>query len=266
MSKGAKIKYSEMVYQMTTNPNDLDGFVGEGGARATGQRVCRICLRDPKRRFGECRFALVTEREVESWTKMIDILAVEGDPREVAMRERFVEKLREREEHLRATSTVRKTRKHAGHELGAREFTLTYSPKWFDDATARTLMIRAIERLSRYYRNQIEEFECVGETGKNGASHIHGYYLLKGGKKMTDKNFKRAWERWNPHKKQGAGHEGGHHALVQNESDFKGYIDKEKNPWYRYTHNATRSEEGTEEGSEEGSEEDAEDAPDTERE
>ena len=100
-------------------------------------------------------------------------------------------------------------------KLGAREFTLTYSPQWCDDATARELMIRAVERIMKYYRNEICELEVVGEITKSGQSHIHGYYLLDGGRKITDKNFKRAYKFWNPKKKLGRGHEGGHHEVVK---------------------------------------------------
>lgn len=130
-----------------------------------------------------------------------------------------------------------KTRKHAGHQLGAREFTLTYSPQWCDDQTARKLMIRAIERIMKYYANEMCELEVVGEVTKSGQSHIHGYYLLDGGLKITDKNFKRAYKFWNPKKKLGRGHEGGHHEVVKTESDFKGYIDKDRlTAWYEYSY------------------------------
>jgi len=121
----------------------------------------------------------------------------------------------------------KQSRKHASHDLGAREFTLTYSPKWMDDATARVEMEKAIEKLCRYYRDEIIELRAVGEVGSNGLSHVHCFYKLEGGKKMTDKNFKRAWNHWNPKKKIGRGFEGGHHANVREESDFRGYIDKD---------------------------------------
>lgn len=128
-------------------------------------------------------------------------------------------------------------RSHAGHVLGAREFTLTYSPQWCDDVTARKLMIRAVERIMRYYKNEMCELEVVGEITKSGQSHIHGYYLLDGGLKITDKNFKRAYKFWNPKKKLGNGHEGGHHAVVKTESDFKGYIDKDRlTAWYEFSY------------------------------
>lgn len=122
------------------------------------------------------------------------------------------------------TRVVPKT--HAGHELGAREFTLTYSPKWFDDAEARVLMMKAIDKLCKYYADDIVELRAIGEVGSNGLSHIHCFYKLKGGRKITDKNFKRAWTHWNPKKKIGHGFEGGHHQTVKEESDFRGYIDK----------------------------------------
>lgn len=119
-------------------------------------------------------------------------------------------------------------KKHAIHELGAREFTLTYSPKWFDDETARAKMRTAIERLTKYYKDEIVQFRAIGEVGSNGLSHVHCFYKLVGGLKITDKNFKRAWSVWNPKKSLGkSGHEGGHHANVRTESDFLGYIEKD---------------------------------------
>lgn len=124
-------------------------------------------------------------------------------------------------------------KKTTRYELGAREFTLTYSPKWMDDAQAREEMIKAIDKLGRYYANEIVHLRAVGEVGTNGLSHIHCFYKLEGGLKITDKNFKRAWKFWNPTKKIGRGFEGGHHATVREESDFLGYIEKDiVTSWY----------------------------------
>lgn len=124
-------------------------------------------------------------------------------------------------------------KKHAGHDLGAREFTLTYSPKWFSDDEARVKMKLAIEKLSRYYKNEIIQLRAVGEVGSNGLSHVHCFYKLGGGRKITDKNFQRAYPPWDSTVKQGfTGHKGGHHATVRCESDFQGYIEKEiQNAW-----------------------------------
>lgn len=121
-----------------------------------------------------------------------------------------------------------KRNKHAGYELGAREFTLTYSPKWFDDNEAREQMKKAIAKLIKYYKDDIVQLRAVGEVGSNGLSHVHCFYKLRGGLKITDKNFKRAYKYWNPKRVTSrTGHEGGHHANVRHESDFQGYIDKD---------------------------------------
>jgi len=117
--------------------------------------------------------------------------------------------------------------KKTRYELGAREFTLTYSPKWMDDAAARNEMTRAINKLLKYYSEDIIQLRAVGEVGANGLSHVHCFFKLKEGVKITDKNFKRAWKYWNPKKKIGRGFEGGHHATIKEESDFLGYIDKD---------------------------------------
>jgi hypothetical protein len=113
--------------------------------------------------------------------------------------------------------------------LGAREFTFTYSPKWFkSDLDARVAMEQSITKLLRYYEGEIVRFRAIGEGGYQGKqSHVHCFYELLGGRKMTDKNFKRAWVHWNPKKPLGRGFEGGHHASVASESNFLGYIEKE---------------------------------------
>jgi len=114
------------------------------------------------------------------------------------------------------------------HQLGAREFTLTYSPKWFtDDMAAREAMRSAMRKLMKYHQGQITHLRAVGEVGKNGASHIHCMYMLEGGRKITDKNFRRAWSYWNPDIKHDNGFQGGHHDTVKNTADFLGYIDKD---------------------------------------
>ena len=120
-----------------------------------------------------------------------------------------------------------KPKKHQSYQLGAREFTFTYSPKWFDDATARMTMTVAVNKLIKYYKDEITQLRAVGEVGTNGLSHVHCFYKLRGGLKITDKNFKRAYPHWNPAKKLQKGFEGGHHDTVKNEADFLGYIDKD---------------------------------------
>lgn len=130
-------------------------------------------------------------------------------------------------------SSVATARDKLKSELGPREFTLTYSPAWYDtDEAAQTAMRVAIDKLTRYYKDEIHEFRAVGEYTKAGRSHVHCYYLLDGGRKITDKNFKRAWKHWNPRKKMDNGHEGGHHATVRRLADFAGYVEKDlKDAW-----------------------------------
>lgn len=125
-----------------------------------------------------------------------------------------------------------KRKSHAAYDLGAREFTFTYSPKWLSDSEARIEMSNAMTKLLKYYAEEIVQLRAVGEVGSNGLSHIHCFYKLQGGLKITDKNFKRAWKYWNPKKLQGRGFEGGHHQTVKIESDFMGYIEKDiENAW-----------------------------------
>lgn len=134
--------------------------------------------------------------------------------------------------YIREQKAIRFAKKsnptHAGHELGARSFSFTYSPKWgLDDKSARVKMELAIDRLLAYYKNELVEFYAVGEVGKNGMSHIHGYYELLGGRKITDKNFKRAWSYWDPKTKVGDGFKGGYHKLCERKSDYVGYMNED---------------------------------------
>lgn len=116
---------------------------------------------------------------------------------------------------------------NATSQLGPREFTLTYSPSWgWDDDEARATMSAAIERLTRIYKQEIIEFHAVGEFGHDGRPHVHGWYHLVGGRKITDKNFKRVYPKWNPKRKLGKGFEGGHHETIKRISDFAGYAEK----------------------------------------
>lgn len=147
-----------------------------------------------------------------------------------AVLNRYYERvLDEHEIKMKELRAKRKT--HAGYELGAREFTLTYSPKWFSDDEARKQMRKAIEKLIKYYKDgdqKILQLRAIGEVGTNGLSHVHCFYQLLGGVKITDKNFKRAYPPWDTKTKTGpTGHKGGHHASVKHHSDFLGYIEKE---------------------------------------
>jgi len=139
----------------------------------------------------------------------------------------IMERLREASQLQRDHESVLIAQEKLSLELGPREFTLTYSPSWYDtDADAQRAMKLALERLTKYYKNEIIEFHAVGEYTNSGASHIHAWYHLTGGRKITDKNFKRAYPRWNPKKKLGRGFEGGHHENIRRTADFAGYIEK----------------------------------------
>lgn len=144
---------------------------------------------------------------------------------------RHAEISRKIDEASRKKELHEQNKQNAKSELGPREFTLTYSPKthFETDADAQKAMSLAIERLTRYYQHEIKYFHAVGEYTEAGNSHIHGYYLLEGGKKITDKNFKRAYPPWNPKRKLKNGFEGGHHATLKRVADFSGYIEKNLN-------------------------------------
>jgi len=201
----------------------LDGNPPQQEARATGHKCDWICL---KNRTLECSYyekdwtEQMRKDQIERWRNDI----MKYDYTDYHQRYDFFEAYNGL---VQNNAIAVKTRKHRGYELGAREFTLTYSPKWMNDAQARTEMTQAMNKLVKYYEGSIVKLRAVGEVGSNGLSHIHCFYKLQRGLKITDKNFKRAWEYWNPKKKLGKGFEGGHHATVKEEADFLGYIDKD---------------------------------------
>lgn len=123
--------------------------------------------------------------------------------------------------------------------LGPREFTLTYGNHFDNDEAAQAAMTQAIQRLTKYYKDEIIEFHAVGEFTSAGRAHVHGWYHLDGGRKITDKNFRRAYPPWNPKRKLGKGHEGGHHATIDRVSDFAGYAEKHlEEAWLKIDINA----------------------------
>lgn len=165
-------------------------------------------------------------------------------------------KMGECQENRKMRESVLKAKDKLNAELGPREFTLTYSPSWFEsDSQAQQAMRLAIERLTKYYKDEIIEFHAVGEYTAAGASHIHAWYHLVGGRKITDKNFKRAYPRWNPKKKLGRGFEGGHHQTINRLADFAGYIEKHlEEAWMVVDINADLEEEANSSSSPCGSE------------
>lgn len=201
----------------------LDGNPPQQEARATGHKCDWSCL---KTKTTECiqyeqdKIEQMRKDQIERWRNDI----MKYDPTDHHQRYDFFQAYNGL---IQNNAITVKTKKHRGYELGAREFTLTYSPKWMNDAQARLEMKKAMNKLVKYYDGSIVKLRAVGEVGSNGLSHIHCFYKLQKGLKITDKNFKRAWKYWNPQKPLGKGFEGGHHATVKEEADFLGYIDKD---------------------------------------
>jgi len=131
------------------------------------------------------------------------------------------------------------SRSKNGRPKGSWELTLTYSPKWYqDDLEAQEAFKTAERKLLKYYADDLEQYRSVGEYTADGRAHLHILYRLGSGGKFTDKNLRRAYPHWNSKVKVGKGNQGGHHAVVDSLSDYKGYIEKElKTAWHDYTHN-----------------------------
>jgi len=125
-----------------------------------------------------------------------------------------------------------------GKHKGAWELTLTYSPSWYqDDIEAQAALRLALDRLMRYYKFELYELRAVGEFTKDRRAHLHVYYVLTSGGKFTDKNLQRAYPHWNSKVKVGKGNQGGHHAPVVSDSDFRGYIEKDlHDSWFQLTY------------------------------
>lgn len=138
------------------------------------------------------------------------------------------------EAQKRRAAWLAKKKVKNGRHVGAWELTLTYSPAWYqDDAEAQAALRLAVDRLTRYYQNELVEFRAVGEFTKDHRAHLHCFYRLEKGGKMTDKNLQRAYPHWNARVKVGRGNQGGHHAPVQVESDYSGYMEKDlETSWF----------------------------------
>jgi len=209
----------------------LDGIDHNGEAGAEGKKhTCDWpCIKNPTMACAEREEELYQEQKALMINRSYDII------RKPSTKDNLVDQW-DAVELLSSLNLPLRPIKNKRGELGAREFTLTYSPKWMTDDEARLQMIKAMNKLYNYYEKELVQLRAVGEVGSNGLSHIHVFYKLAGGLKITDKNFKRAWKWWNPAKKLGWGFEGGHHANVKNESDFLGYIDKDVDTaWYDRT-------------------------------
>lgn len=133
---------------------------------------------------------------------------------------------------------LRKKMVKNGKHKGYWELTLNYAPAWYqDDIEAQAALRTALDRLMRYYKNDLTELRATGEFTKDRRAHLHVMYQLQNGGKFTDKNLKRAYPHWNAKVKIGKGNQGGHHAPVDNEADFRGYIEKDlHDSWFQLTY------------------------------
>lgn len=111
---------------------------------------------------------------------------------------------------------------------GAMAFTLTYSTNWgWSDSEAREHMRTALSRIQHYYKNELLAFYAVGEVGKNGLSHVHGMYHLVGNRRVTTKNWKRAYPKWNPKVRVGMGYQGGYERPIADITNYQPYIEED---------------------------------------
>lgn len=125
---------------------------------------------------------------------------------------------------------------------GTHELTLTWSDKWGSKEDAEKALTLAVERLTKYYKDELELFRAVGELTKSGQPHIHIIYRLVSGSGFTDKNLTRAYPHWNSKIKVGKGNQGGHHSICESVSDYAGYIEKHLDTaWFQYDINNAHS-------------------------
>lgn len=191
------------------------------GHRSTGYCPCVTCCTTRYWRVAATAETATTKEDRDAWNPTLE------------RHQRYIDEATEHatlaEEILAKRTLHEQNKQNAKSQLGPWEFTLTYSPRqhgWMANE-AEDAMRLACERLTRYYAEEIEEFHAVGERTQAGQPHVHAWYKLTGGRKMTTKSFKRAYPIWNEKRKLGSGHEGGHHAPIKRTSDFAGYIEKD---------------------------------------
>lgn len=110
--------------------------------------------------------------------------------------------------------------------------TLTMSPN--DPENVET-MICAIKKIFSQNTCPVKRYVWYVEYQDNGLPHIHFIYETESSGRIHSKVFKRYWKVWDESKRLGNGFRGGYHKVVDSETAYLEYIEKDggrhENKW-----------------------------------
>lgn len=102
--------------------------------------------------------------------------------------------------------------------------TLTMSPK---DALNENDMLHAINKIMIQKTVPVEKYAWYLEYTDANVPHIHFIYRTTSGGRIHQKIFKRYWKIWDESQQCGKGHRGGYHKVVESETAYTEYIEKD---------------------------------------
>jgi len=111
-----------------------------------------------------------------------------------------------------------------GKPTGIFAGTLTMAPT---DATNENEMCNSIIKIMTQKTCPVKRYAWYKEYTDKQLPHIHFIYETEAGGRIHAKVFKRYWKTWDEKIKQGNGHRGGYHKLVDSETAYTEYIEKD---------------------------------------
>lgn len=102
--------------------------------------------------------------------------------------------------------------------------TLTMAPT---DPTNENEMCSAITKIMTQKTCPVKRYAWYKEYTEKMIPHIHFIYETDNGGRIHAKVFKRYWKTWDEKQKCGKGHRGGYHKLVESETAYTEYIEKD---------------------------------------
>jgi len=102
--------------------------------------------------------------------------------------------------------------------------TLTMSPA---DPENEDTMIEAMKKIVKQETCPVKRYAWYLEYQSNGLPHVHFIYETVSTGRIHQKVFKRYWKIWDESRKQGQGFRGGYHKVVDSETAYLEYIEKD---------------------------------------
>lgn len=102
--------------------------------------------------------------------------------------------------------------------------TLTMSP---NDPENEDTMVEAIKKIFKQETCPVKRYAWYVERTTNGLPHIYFIYETVSSGRIHQKVFKRYWKTWDESVKQGQGFRGGYHKVVDSETAYVEYIEKD---------------------------------------